>query len=1026
MLIKIVNNSTIFILWWYIALVVAVSRASVSESLTPSASPSNVVDVLSSDVQFSYFLRQLQRSGMIPILNELSNYTLIAPVNLAYARTGEEEAQQEDVDGKISKLLRYVIKQPVHLNESIKEPIVYETYYKTNSKYYPLIISHDLSLDQLLIDSKAAIIEPNLYASNQNAYVQGTDELLGEKDLLCDVLMSQSPEHDQIQGHVVSFIKSLFQSTFGDTIGEISHNTLPIDIPSSCNEFMRKSRTFFIPTDRLVAESISGLQRKYYLLIASSIEQDIGLTERAVYEVKRDIVELLEYLMIGEYVGGVNGSFESIKPVNGKLSYEVSLEEGSGRLVLNNNVTASVPPIAYSDQVLHIFDIQKNQQANDNGFFSKLDIPLTPLVPRKVLYALKYSRFLEELYFRSLGNLIDSNKVKFTLFLNPSDLDRNLGSDKIMNDSYQINHKFNSLEQVYYHFYDEVFNTTVIEELGTFFNVSFLTSLLCRDREIGSCFKNKVFSILDSATGTYTHILDGDITIASPPYVAVDDSTIYILDDDLEAPESLKTTLVNLIASNGVSVLPRVLFDLKTCLKTMHYFNSFKLFSLENNNKGYTLFLPCGSGRGDFTSISKYDQDAWSSLGLYMNYLVSKPDVFRSVMQNLILEDLIYSDFASNPGDFFNTTTLDNENLNITAASVFDLASVWRVNHTNLLVPLGSELIFDKGLIHLTDKVLIPDSLEITLLDLIKTTYDDSYVDYNMVELLERLPVVRDLLGLGGGGNSEYSLLIPEPSSLKDFNISANFLHLHDFLQFHLIPNSQLVNLLTCMNEGYSENSTDTTVSLLRTNITDGVLRCVYRPKKQKCFLQHHRGDSIHTLGYNRDHEVEVLAHGCSKFHREAEGPCVFLIDKPLNLEWLKKPDDNLLRVHLRIISIGVGIILGLLLMGSAIFGFLIYTEKFGHNQALTIPILNSRRPSHNHEQNILRIHASLEAGTVYGGNYDVQTNSPSSETSSLLREGVSLNLRYTDNNSSATAPVIIRQASTKPYERNHGLPNMV
>ncbi|CCE79245.1 Piso0_001297 [Millerozyma farinosa CBS 7064] len=1024
MSIRLVNLSTILILWWYVALVVAVSKASISEGITPSASPSNVVDVLSSDVQFSYFLRHLQRSGMIPILNELSNYTLIAPINSAYARKGRQEAQSENVDGKeVNEHLRYVIKQPVHLNKSIKEPIVYETYYKTDSKYYPLIISQDSGSDQLVIDGKAAIVEPNLYASNQNSYVQGTDELLDEKDSLCDILMSRNAEHDQIQGHNISFIKSLFQSTFGDINSKVSRNTLPIDIPSSCGEFMQKSRTFFIPTDSLVEESISDLQRKYYLSISSSIE-DMDLTERAVYEITRDIVELLEYLMIGEYVGGSNGSYKSIKAVNGKLSYNISLES-SGRLVLNNNLTASVLPIAYSDQVLHIFGVWGNQKTGDDGFFSKLNIPLTPLVPRKVLYALHYSKFLEELYFRSLGNLIDSNKVNFTLFLNPSDSDRNLDNDRIRKSPYRTHRRFNSLEQVHYHFYDEVFNTTVIEESGTNFNVSFLTSLLCRGREIGSCFKNKVFSSLDAATGTYKHVLDGDITIASPPYFAVDDSTIYILDDDLEAPESLKTTLINLITSNGVNISPRVRFNLKTCLKTMHYFDYFKLFALENNNKGYTIFLPCGSGGSDFTSIAKDDKDAWSSLGLYMNYLVSRPDVFKSVIQNLILEGLIYSDFASNPGDVFNTTTLDSESLNITAASVGELESMWKVNHANLSVPLGSELFFDKGLIHLTDMVLIPDSLEIPLLDLIKTTYDDSYADYNMLELLEKLPVVRDMLGLDGG-SSEYSLLIPETSSLKDFNISANFYRLHDFLQFHLIPNSELTNLLTCMNEGYSENSTDSTVSLVHTNITDGVLRCVYRPKKNKYFLQHHRGDSVEALGYSRDHEVEVIAHGCSKFHKESQGPCVFLIEKPLSLEWLNKPNDNLLHVHLRIISIGVGIILGLFLMGSAIFGFLIYAEKFGHNQALAIPISSSTRPSHNNEQNISNMHTNGDASTINDGNYGAESNSPFSETSSLLRGGANSNPRYTENSSRVTAPVLIRQASTKPYERNHGLPNMV
>lgn len=45
------------------------------------------------------------------------------------------------------------------------------------------------------------------------------------------------------------------------------------------------------------------------------------------------------------------------------------------------------------------------------------------MIPRKALYALHYSNFVEELYFRSLDYLIDGSTAQQTVFLNLEDRD---------------------------------------------------------------------------------------------------------------------------------------------------------------------------------------------------------------------------------------------------------------------------------------------------------------------------------------------------------------------------------------------------------------------------------------------------------------------------------------------------------------------------------------------------------------------------------------------------------------------------
>lgn len=71
----------IFFLWFGLVLTTSISSDIENQDNFPFTS---VVDILSQNVEFSTFLRAVQRNGYIPYLNELQNYTLMAPVNSAF------------------------------------------------------------------------------------------------------------------------------------------------------------------------------------------------------------------------------------------------------------------------------------------------------------------------------------------------------------------------------------------------------------------------------------------------------------------------------------------------------------------------------------------------------------------------------------------------------------------------------------------------------------------------------------------------------------------------------------------------------------------------------------------------------------------------------------------------------------------------------------------------------------------------------------------------------------------------------
>lgn len=138
----------------------------------PAPTPSTIVDILSSQVEYSYFLRHLQRNGMIPILNSLSNVTLLAPVNLAFT-SGSDKDVDKELPHDNNMLLRYVINQRFRVGYLGTDKIIYNTLYDVEGSPYPVVISPDIEHAEYIVDDIAAIVEVDIYAKHQDSFVQG-------------------------------------------------------------------------------------------------------------------------------------------------------------------------------------------------------------------------------------------------------------------------------------------------------------------------------------------------------------------------------------------------------------------------------------------------------------------------------------------------------------------------------------------------------------------------------------------------------------------------------------------------------------------------------------------------------------------------------------------------------------------------------------------------------------------------------------------------------------------------------------
>lgn len=901
-------------MWLWLVLLVSVAAFKPTSTISaPLPTPSTIIDILSADVQYSYFLRHLQRHGLVPEILQMENVTVFAPVNSAFA---DKELAINDTQ---ASLLRYFVPQQVEIGLLNDHDVVYGSMYNaTKGKRFPLKISAypDTGSDrEFRVNDLAEIVDYDNYAKHQQLYIQGMDRLLPTVGTFCDTFLGLAL--GQLLGnHNVSIFMSLFRLVF-TTVHKVSP-------PLTCENFMRNVSTVIVPTNAYLELSLLPLQQKYFQATMHAIENEqLRPTKDAVREMREDTFALLLQFLLAPVVSAANNTNVKLRTLRGLSKYKFHTTNVTHQLSIND-VVFTLPgasSLTAADGVIHVIDVADNPRASD--FISALDIKVVPMVPRRALYAMHFSTYVRELHFRKLGRYIDGSITNQTIVLDRSDRD-DVPDDDAVNvlesaheDTEFSISSFSSRQGMLYRFLDGALDVrSDMGDADNFFTLA--TSLLCLNKRIGSCYPAKFSATRENGQIRFT-INDQMVTDLSPVW-ADGDNAIYVLDKDYETPANFKHTIADLL-SNGASKthLSHILIDRDACLQTIKYLNSFGLNSLDDNHHGYTVFLPCGIPVWEHNSLVQEESTygLWKSLGLVVDYLEAHPKVLKTIVSGMFIEDLVYSDFGiQDLSATLASRTLNGDAVVVRSRYADEVNHLIEINDTTVSVPRNSDVLFNQGVLHITSGVLWPDNFEIPAKDLIRTIEHKSS-KFSFLSLLDAVPPIRE--ALDKAPTTKYSFLVPTPDSLKAQNVTEHLTHLDQFLQLHLIPHDQLPILQQCM---LGLNGTH----LVKSNHTNGVFECLTNRGSGETTLRLLPRQETTKAGkkppkMDTEYHVHIINKGCTSQHRNSL--CIFLIDQPVSLDWLENHRD-FLHIHIGWISVAIGVIIGVVLFGVLTTGLIV------------------------------------------------------------------------------------------------------
>lgn len=767
----------------------------------PNVPFTTVIDLLSQDVQFSTFVRLLQRKKLIPYLNELQNFTLLAPVNSAFVQdvtSNSSQDNRDDISSLDPKLWgefdieNYII----HNNVILTDQLVNSTKIITDNVKFPLVLSQsNINSNQFMINNDILIVEPNLTPSMQHATVHGVLKLVSDAPRINTLI-------DGVDNLEVSYanINALLQNLF-----------------ERYDDTLTNNKTLLIPSNKGFKTHFNSIEINYLLNHYNKLNRMNKLIQKSWY---KDMELLLNNLLIDEIAGGSSDLLTFNQ--NNRL-VDISSKDRGHQLILNekDKTVACLSNQPYDFGMAHFFD--DIHFLNDSISFNA----------EKYLHGLNCSGFVREIYFRGLERFIKDKDEYVTIFLPEASLNDEVGFTK---------------STLLYHFsgtpiwLEKDFPILSNDEVhNKFYNSSFCSS----NKKLGGhCQRMK---LTKSNKGYFInnkfHILN------SKPY-QIGNTLIYIIDNDLTLPNDL------------IFSLPPTL---DSCSKSISFLKRLNYLDLKPNHEGYTVFLPC------FNS--------WDNMGLTFKYLQSNLTATSLIMENLIVDGLYYTDlgdhrYMETKNHFNDPITIDinksedSKEINVKIDSLQD----------NLTIDKDADIIFNQGVIHQTHNIEYPLDLQISLKDLFMTTGNDKFMS-----LLETLPNFKEIFD---DSKTPFSILVPTLSSLDFSIIDSNYTKLEEVLKLHIIPGNETLNLLNC-NSDFN-------------TLLDETLEC-------RRFSQ---DDQYIRIKDGTTNEVRILDKGCST--KNPQQSCIFLIDKPLSLNWIGKDKYNL---NMPILAVAFGVIIGVVLL---------------------------------------------------------------------------------------------------------------
>lgn len=258
-----------------------------------------VVDILSENVEFSSFLRLLQRNQLIPFLNEVDNITLVAPVNSAFvANCTTKDCKTVVKDFSLDDLKRYIIDVPL-LADDFDGVRILKSFHKKGS---PVLVDLDQKEHSFLINT-LHVVEQDLIADSQDSVVQGIEKLFDAPKSTIETL-------ERIPS--VSILQKFLQNIY-----EIENQTL------------------LVPRDH-------SFKLKDYEL--NYLYSDYGSTD-ALYIINSLILN-------GTYGGDIN---ENIVDNNG-FEMSITSKDKGAHISINDSIISDQSNILSESSIIHIFD----------------------------------------------------------------------------------------------------------------------------------------------------------------------------------------------------------------------------------------------------------------------------------------------------------------------------------------------------------------------------------------------------------------------------------------------------------------------------------------------------------------------------------------------------------------------------------------------------------------------------------------------------------------------------------------------
>lgn len=362
--------------------------------------------------------------------------------------------------------------------------------------------------------------------------------------------------------------------------------------------------------------------------------------------------------------------------------------------------------------------------------------------------------------------------------------------------------------------------------------------------------------------------------VVSEMYTA-GNATIYVVPGEIPAPPTFSMAIGPLFMSSH----------------SLNFLDYLGLVNLPLSNS-WTLLLP--------------SREAWESQKLLMAYMGNNTDVLRDFFFAMIFTNPVYTDSG-----VIETRDLSGQ---VVSMEMVDASSSYHVNISGTTVTASSaDILFDNGVAHIIEDIILPADLEITSTDLIEAGGRSEFV-----ELLEERG-----FGYALDPHENYTIIVPDTKALASANYTRENPQLDLLLKLHLIPGNHSKDMFdgkplrTAANEELAMHWLSSNVLAIR--LVSGF------------------GQSVYVTEWAETRGETSL------------GSSVFFIDSFISPEWVHspflKPPFRMKTHTLLLLGIIVGLVLTSLFMLSMVY---VFTGEKDFDEESRAPLL--REPSEEDE----------------------------------------------------------------------------